>query len=76
MEGGFEVDVFPAHVEGEDVAVIGVVGAAREAVPTGVAGVEAEGGGIVAAVERAAGGGIRSGGTIEHNAGIFGEEAQ
>ena len=76
MKGGFEVDVFPAHVEGEDVAVVGVVGTAGEAVPAGLAGVEVKGGGVVAAVEGAAGRCTLSVGTVEDCAGFFGEGAE
>ena len=76
MEGGFEVDVFPVHVEGEDVAVVGVLGTSSETVPTGLASVEVKGGGVIAAVERAAGRSPDSVGTVEDRAGFFGECAQ
>ena len=73
FKGGFEVDVFPTHVEGEDVAIVGVVWAVGEAVPAGFIGVEVEGGGIIAAVEGAARRCTLSVGMVEDRAGFFGE---
>ena len=70
-EGGFEVEVYPAHVEGEDITVVVVRRAVGKAVPAGFVVVKVEGGRVVAVME-GAGGGV----ALKVGAGFFSEDAE